>query len=94
MAAAAATAQQQRENARAAPAALVDGAALVHIGAMPSLFRLVVPFALATMAAVGLYWLMGPGLGLSDHALIVGGLAGAGLIGVGYSLDSVMRRMK
>lgn len=61
---------------------------------LPSLLRLAVPFVFAVLAAVGLHWVMGPGLGLSDHAIIVGGLAGAGLVGVGYSLDSVMRRMK
>jgi hypothetical protein len=49
---------------------------------------------MAVMAAAGLYWVMGPGLGLSDHAIIAGGLAGAGLVGFGYSLDTVMRRMK
>ncbi|MGE0750060.1 MAG: hypothetical protein AB7K64_05675 [Variibacter sp.] len=61
---------------------------------MAMLSRFVVPLALAVAAAVGLYWVMGPGLGLSDHAIIAGGLAGAGLVGFGYSLDTVMRRMK
>jgi hypothetical protein len=66
----------------------------MHNGRMLTVTRYVVPFALAVMAAAGLYWVMGPGLGMSDHAIIVGGLAGAGLVGVGYSLDTVMRRMK
>lgn len=66
----------------------------MHNGRMLNLVRYVVPFAMAVMAAAGLYWVMGPGLGMSNHAIIVGGLAGAGLVGFGYSLDTVMRRMK